>query len=69
MDELLKDGRTSQGKLYLRQNHKEPFTREDFVDIQAPLTNRITGVYTSSGKEPLKEANFPEQHKDFEGEK
>ena len=34
-----------------------------------PLTNRITGVYSSGGKESLKQANFPEQYKHFEGKK
>jgi hypothetical protein len=36
MDELLKDGRTFPGKRYLLQKHKEPFTGEDFVEIQVP---------------------------------
>ncbi len=69
MDELLKDGRTPQGKRYLRQKYKDPVTGEDFVEIRDPFSNRITGVYSSSKKEPLKQANFPEQFKDFEGKK
>ncbi len=69
MDELLKDGRTPLGKRYLRQKYKDPVTGEDFVEIRDPLSNRITGVYSPSKKEPLKQANFPEQFKDFEGKK
>jgi type II secretory pathway pseudopilin PulG len=69
MDELLKDSRTPQGKRYLRQKYKDPVTGEDFVEIRDPLSNRITGVYSASEKEPIKQANFPEQYKDFEGKK
>jgi type II secretory pathway pseudopilin PulG len=69
VDELLKDSRTPQGKRYLRQKYKDPVTGEDFVEIRDPLSNRVTGVYSASEKEPIKQANFPEQYKDFEGKK
>lgn len=70
IDDLLKDNRTILGKRYLRQKYKDPITGEDFVEKRDPLSKRITGVYSSSDKKPLKQENFPETspiYKDFEG--
>jgi hypothetical protein len=69
MDELLKDGRTSQGKRYPRQNHKEPFTGEDFAEIRAPSPTGSLTFTARVGKNRSSWANFVEQYKDFEGEK
>jgi type II secretory pathway pseudopilin PulG len=54
-------------KRNLRQQYKDPITREDF-ELFRDMTkgNRITGVYSKSDKEPLKKTGFPEQQKDFE---
>ena len=69
IDDLVKDDRTA-GKRHLRQKYKDPITGEDFVEFRDKTkANRITGVYSSSDKEPLKQGNFPDQYKDFEGKK
>jgi type II secretory pathway pseudopilin PulG len=70
IDDLVKDSRTAAGKRHLRLKFKDPITGEDFVEFRDKTkANRITGVYSSSGKEPLKQGNFPDQYKDFEGKK
>ncbi len=70
IDDLVKDNRTGAGKRHLRQKYKDPITGEDFVEFRDKTkANRITGVYSSSDKEPLKQGNFPDQYKDFEGKK
>lgn len=68
IDDLLSDGRTAKGKRHLRQKYKDPITGEDFEVLRDPSkANRITGVYSKSGKEPLKKSQFDESNKDFEG--
>ncbi len=72
IDDLIKDSRTVDGKRYLRQKFKDPITGEDFVEIRDQLSRRIIGVCSSSDKEPLKQADFPDTsqiYKDFEGKK
>jgi type II secretory pathway pseudopilin PulG len=69
IDDLLKDSRTVEGKRYLRQKYKDPITGEDFVEFRDPLSRRIIGVYSSSDKAPLKQANFPEPYREFEQKK
>jgi type II secretory pathway pseudopilin PulG len=70
IDDLVKDDRTAGGKRHLRLKFKDPITGEDFVEFRDKTkANRITGVYSSSDKEPLKQGNFPDQYKDFEGKK
>ena len=68
IESLLKDGRTAKGRRHLRQQYKDPITGEDFEVIH-DLTkgNRITGVFSKSEHETLKQAQFPEVLKDFEG--
>jgi type II secretory pathway pseudopilin PulG len=81
IEELLKDSRTVSGKRHLRQQYKDPITGEDFEIITAQTMTAgvvlpaqvgkagIIGVCSKSEKEPLKQANFPEQYRDFEGKK
>jgi type II secretory pathway pseudopilin PulG len=72
IDDLLKDSRTLEGKRYLRQKYKDPITGEDFVEDRDQLSRRIIGVHSSSDKEPIKQANFPETsliYTDFVGKK
>ena len=69
IDDLLQDNRTAALTRHLRQKYKDPISGEDFVEIRDQVTRRITGVNSPSDKEPLKQANFPEQDKDFEGKK
>jgi len=67
IDQLLKDDRFPQAKRHLRQKYLDPVTGEEF-EVFRDLTkgNRITGVFSTSKKEPLKKADFPDQYKDFE---
>jgi type II secretory pathway pseudopilin PulG len=71
IDDLFSD--TS--KRYLRRRYKDPITGGDFVEIFTIIggqTKQLTGVHSSSDKEPLKQSNFPADplyFKDFEGKK
>lgn len=69
IDELLKDSRTAGGKRHLRQRFKDPITGEDFVEVRDTLSRRIIGFHSGSDKEPLKQGNFPEPYREFEGKK
>ena len=70
IDDLLVDNRTAMGKRHLRQKYKDPITGEDFTEFRDQTRgNRITGVYSASEKGPLKQGNFPEEYRDFEGKK
>jgi type II secretory pathway pseudopilin PulG len=70
IDDLLTDNRTATGKRHLRQKFKDPMTGEDF-EVFRDMTkgNRITGVYSKSEVEPLRQTGFSEENKAFEGKK
>jgi len=69
IEDLLKDNRTPAAKRHLRQKFKDPITGKDFLLLQGAdaLGEYIIGVHSESNKTPLKQANFPEAHKDFAG--
>jgi type II secretory pathway pseudopilin PulG len=68
IDELLVDSRTPIGKRHLRQRYKDPMTGEEFELVRDMFHgNAIKGVYSKSDKTPLKQTDFPEELKDFEG--
>jgi type II secretory pathway pseudopilin PulG len=67
IDNLITDNRTAAGRRHLRQKYKDPMTNEDFVEIRDQLSRRITGVYSSSDKKPLKQDNFAEGYPEFAG--
>jgi len=70
IEDLLKDNRFPQAKRHLRQQYKDPITGEDFEIIKDMTKgNRITGVYSKSGKEPLRTAGFEDRYKEFGGKK
>lgn len=70
IDDLLKDNRTAKGRRHLRQKYSDPITGGEFQLFRDQTKgNRITGVYSASDKEPIKQANFPDQYRDFEGKK
>ena len=69
IDDLLRDSRTATMRRHLRQKYKDPISGEDFVEIRDQVSRRIIGVNSPSDKEPLKQANFPDVYKDFEGKK
>lgn len=63
---LLKDPRSAGTRRYLRKLYKDPMTGEDWVLIKDPVKG-IIGVASASSGEPIKQANFPDEFKDFEG--
>ena len=67
VDQLLKDNRTLEGKRYLRQRFKDPISGEDFVEVRDQLSRRILGFHSPSDKQPLKQGNFPDPYREFEG--
>lgn len=70
IDDLLTDNRTAKGKRHLRQKFLDPITNEEFALFRNQLKgNRITGVFSSSDKEPLKQGGFELENKEFEGKK
>jgi len=82
LDALLSDDRFPQARRHLRRLYKDPFTGEDFELITAQTATGLSavppqmrtmpgiiGVCSRSDKEPLKQAEFPEEYKDFEGKK
>jgi type II secretory pathway pseudopilin PulG len=74
IDDLLNDSRLM-NRHHLRRRYKDPITGEDFVEIFTVIggqTKQLTGVHSSSDKEPIKQSNFPADppyFKDFEGKK
>jgi len=60
---LLKD---PTGKHFLRRKYLDPISGEDFTEVRDQYWH-IIGVHSTSDKEPVKKANFPEQDKDFAG--
>src|SRR6266568_779545 len=68
LKDLLKDPRSLANVRYLRRLYKDPMSDKDWNIVKDP--NRgIIGVSSASEAEPLKQANFPEEFKDFEGKK
>jgi type II secretory pathway pseudopilin PulG len=67
IENLLSDDRFPKAKRHLRQKYQDPITGKDF-EIFRDMTkgNRITGVYSSSDKEPIKKTGFPDQFKDLD---
>ena len=62
------DPRFLERRRYLRKNYLDPITGKEWQVIKDPIKG-ITGVVSSSEQEPLKQANFPEEFKDFEKKK
>jgi type II secretory pathway pseudopilin PulG len=59
------DPRYLERRRYLRKNYLDPITGKEWQVIKDPIKG-ITGVVSSSEQEPLKQANFSEEFKDFE---
>lgn len=66
LKDLLKDPRTAATHKYLRRSYKDPMTGEDWALIKDPIYG-IIGVASTSNDAPIKQANFPDEFKDFEG--
>jgi type II secretory pathway pseudopilin PulG len=65
LEDLVKVPNISATKRFLRKVYKDPITNEDWVLVK--IGDRIKGVYSKSEEEPLKQANFPDEYKFFEG--
>ncbi len=68
LEDLVKVPNTSATKRFLRKVYKDPITNKDWGIVQIN-GDRIRGVYSKSEEEPLKQANFPDDYKFFEGKK
>ena len=65
-EELLKDPRGVNPKKHLRKLYKDPITKGEW-DVIKDKAERIVGVRSKSGEEPLKKAGFSDEYKTFEG--
>jgi len=65
---LLKDERFPTHRRHLRRQYKDPITGEEFVLIRDMLRgNGIVGVKSGSDKKPIRQKNFPDLYREFEG--
>ena len=65
-EELLKDPRGVNPKKHLRKLYRDPVTKSEW-DVIKDNAERIVGVRSKSGEEPLKKAGFSDEYKTFEG--
>ncbi|HSQ04047.1 MAG TPA: type II secretion system protein [Burkholderiales bacterium] len=69
LEDLLKDPRFPDVRRYLRKIYRDPLTgRAEWGLLKSP-ENAITGVYSLSDEEPLKQAGFSAADAAFEGKK
>lgn len=64
---LLQDPRSLEARRHIRQLYKDPMTGEDWELIKDKKSGRITGVKSTSDKEPFRQDGFPEEYTDFAG--
>lgn len=64
LDFLIKDPRFLETRHHLRRLYPDPMTGEDW-EIIKDTNGRITGVRSSSDKEPFKQDDFTEENKSF----
>ena len=65
LEDLVKVPNISATKRFLRKVYKDPITNNDWGFVK--IADGIKGVYSRSEEEPLKQGNFPEEYKSFEG--
>lgn len=65
LEDLVEVPNISATKRFLRKVYKDPMTNKDWGIVQ--IGDRIKGVYSKSDEESLKQANFPDEYKFFEG--
>ena len=65
LEDLLKAPDTSATKRFLRKVYQDPMTDVPWGLVK--MGDRIKGVYSQSGEEPLKKGNFPRGYEFFEG--
>ncbi len=66
LESLIKDPRFLETRRHLRKLFTDPITGEDWVLVKDP-SGRISGVRSSSTREPFKKSGFSEENQDFEG--
>lgn len=67
LSELLKDPRQLVPTRYLRRIYPDPFTGKVEWGVVKTRDDRIMGVFSLSEDEPVKQSNFREADKEFEG--
>jgi type II secretory pathway pseudopilin PulG len=67
LEELLQDPRTPGIQRYLRKIYVDPITGRPEWGLVSAANGEIHGVYSLSGEEPLKKANFSPADRQFEG--
>lgn len=66
--DLLKNPHSPNGERLIRQLYKDPMTGEEWKILKDPQLG-IYGVVSTSDEESIKQGNFPEVIKSFEGKK
>lgn len=67
LEELLKDPRQLTAQRYLRRLYRDPVTGKAEWGLVKTRDDRIMGVYSLSEDEPVKQGNFREAEREFEG--
>lgn len=67
LDELLKDQRQLTTQRYLRRIYRDPMTGQTEWGLVKTRDDRIMGIYSLSENTPIKQGNFREAEKEFEG--
>jgi len=67
LDDLLKDSRFLGVKRHLRQIYTDPMTVSAEWGLVTAPEGGIMGVFSTSTKQPIKQARFPDRFADFEG--
>lgn len=67
LEELLEDHRFPSPKRHLRRLYPDPIGSTGEWGFLRGFDNRITGVYSQSQEQPLKQADFPTEWVDFTG--
>lgn len=67
LDELLKDQRQLATQRYLRRIYRDPMTGQTEWGLVKTRDDRIMGIYSMSENTPIKQGNFREADKEFEG--
>lgn len=69
LEDLLEDKRVPYTRRHLRKIFHDPFTGGTEWGLVKNAEGGITGIYTKTGAEPLKSANFGERFAQFDGRK
>lgn len=68
LEELLEDDRYPTPVHHIRRLYPDPMTGGEEWGVLR-ISNRISGIYSKSGKEPIKQANFAPDYQQLEGRK